>query len=176
MAITTTLTGTDKVVRALAAIHRAVADMTPALQVVGASVKSNIQLGFRSGTSPEGQQWRHLRHRSGRPLSDTGRLARSFVVRPVGKTEVEVGTNVCYGIVHQYGATIEAGKPPHKTLCGMMTKGSPFLRWKDEDGNSHFAKKVHVPARPFMPAPEGLPEAWASDAIGRLAKAIEGKL
>jgi phage virion morphogenesis protein len=174
MAITTTLSATDRVAKALNVIAGVLRDAQPALEVVASSIKTNIKLGFRTGTAPDGARWRPLRHRSGQPLKDTGVLANSITHRTT-KTEAEIGTNVCYGIVHQFGATVEAGKPPHKTLCGLMTKGSPYLRFKGQGGKDIFAKKVVIPPRPFMPQ-DTLPDDWADDAMVRLAKAVGDKL
>lgn len=168
------VTGAEKVVKALSAIAQVLGDVRPALTVVAGSLKTNIQLGFKTGHAPDGSPWRSLRMRSGQPLKDTGRLAASIVYR-TDATSAEIGTNVCYGIVHQFGATVEAGQPPHQTICGQMTKGSPFLRWTDEGGKSHFAKRVHIPPRPFLPT-EGLPPAWSQDAMQRLSAAVAKQL
>lgn len=174
MAIEIELTGAERIIASLRKIAAATAGPRPGLSVVATSVRNNLKAGFRAGTAPDGARWAPLRHRRGQPLRDTGRLANSFV-QEVSSDEAVVGTNVCYAIVHQFGATVEAGTAPHKTLCGQMTKGSPFLAWQDDGGTWHRAKKVTIPKRPFMPE-GGLPERWAADALDALARAVGGSL
>jgi phage gpG-like protein len=53
-------------------------DLTPALNAIGGSLKSKIQLGFRSSTSPSGQRWAPLKFRQGQPLVDRGNLRDSI--------------------------------------------------------------------------------------------------
>lgn len=90
----------------------------------------------------------------GQPLRDTGRLNRSIVANP-DKTGVTIGTNVKYARTHQFGATI---RPRAKKV----------LAFPGPNGQMIFAKKVAIPARPFLPLKKGqnvvaLPPAWSAD-------------
>jgi len=130
------------------------------------SLVNDIGWTFRSGTDPWGSVWAPLKFRAGQPLNDTGRLKNS-IDSEVTNDYAIVGTNVCYGIVHQYGATVTAGKPTGSNICGYQPKGAKLLHW-ETNGIHHFAKSVHIPARPFMPIHGGsvdLPDAWERSMI-----------
>jgi phage gpG-like protein len=90
---------------------------------------------------------------AGQPLRDTGRLNRSITSKADGQG-VTVGTNVKYAPTHQFGAIIRPKNP------------SKFLVFPGPDGEKIFAKKVTIPARPFLPlrrntAVVALPPAWS---------------
>jgi phage gpG-like protein len=141
-----------------------------------------IGLGFNDQQDPWGNAWAPLSplSRSGQPLRDTGRLMNSISSMIEGD-KLTVGTNVCYGLVHQFGATVTAQKPTGSNLCGYTPKGAPRLAWS-AGGAIHFAKSVTIPARPFMPIKPGgngeLPEQWEDelrDSIeSMILRAVEG--
>lgn len=146
--------------------------ITPAMQNVGRKIKTKVQLGFRSGSSPWGAKWAPLsaltRHH-GQPLRNTGHLMNSITTRIRGNA-VEIGTNlqaeggVKFPAVHQFGATI-------------YPVTAKNLRWMHPGGFPIFAKKVTIPARPFLPlTPSGntdLPEKWAADVLSSLRAHFE---
>ncbi len=106
-------------------------NMTPALRVIGNSLADDIRGGFVAGETPWGDAWAPLKHRKGRPLRDTGRLMNSITHRVVDQGQaVEIGTNVVYANLQQFGAK--------KGAFGSNKRGSP-IPWGD------------VPAREFMP-------------------------
>lgn len=154
---------TENVSAAVAAMARKVRDLHPLMSVIGRTVVSRTQLGFRLGVDPYGTPWKPLRFRKGRPLRDTARLQRS-ITHVAGSNFVDVGTNVAYGVVHQFGATVEAGKPPHVSLGGYQTSGSPVLVFPGPGGRKIRAKKVVIPARPFLPTTK-LPDAMGDDIV-----------
>lgn len=95
----------------------------------------------------------------GQPLRDTGRLNRSISSK-VDATGVTVGTNVKYARVHQFGATI-------------VPRSKPRLVFPGPDGNLIFAKRVVVPARPYLPLRKGaavvaLPPSWSVRVVSAL--------
>lgn len=95
----------------------------------------------------------------GHPLNRrTGKLAQSITYK-VAKDYAEVGSNIVYAPVHEFGATIRPG-----------AKG--FLAWKGQGGEWIFTKKpVVIPARPYLrPA---LDDVFQS---GRSVVIIEGQL
>jgi phage gpG-like protein len=159
----------------LKALQDSAADMSPALNVVGRTVRDRILLGFKFSRSPYGQQWAPLKIREGVPLIDSGRL-RSSISYQVGGTSggqyVDVGTN--YGplngggsvaAVHQFGAVI---KP----------KQAKFLRFMGANGYI-FAKKVVVPARPFMPIQGNdlvMPDSWSTAITKALKRHFDSTL
>lgn len=141
--------------------------ITPAMQNVGRKLKTKVQLGFKSGASPWGAKWAPLsaltRH-GGQPLRNTGHLMNSITAQ-VKNNSVEIGTNlqaeggVKFPAVHQFGAVI---KPVN----------AKRLRWMHPGGFPVFAKKVVIPARPFLPLTASgatdLPEKWAADVLSSL--------
>jgi phage virion morphogenesis protein len=145
-------------------------DTLPLMQDLGRAAKTQVQLGFRSGQAPDGSRWAPLRFRSGQPLRDTGRLRNSIDYR-ASRDEVIVGTNVCYAIVHQFGATIRANpaRRGQRSLCGYIHKGSPFLIFRASGGRVIRAREVTIPARPFFP--EGhLPPRWERALLAVIAE------
>lgn len=135
-----------------------------ALGALGNALANRIRLGFRLGQSPHGKKWAPLNpgFRTGQPLRDTGRLQRSITSQVVGQAAL-VGTNVRYGAVHQFGATI-------------TPKTGKYLAVPRPGGGIFLLKKAVIPARPFMPlSPTGqldLPKPWAQSALRALAKSM----
>ena len=140
----------------LAKLQAAADDKTEVFGRVGAAVLSKVQLGFKTGTDPWGNAWAPLKLRKGQPLRDTGRLNRSIRSKP-DADGVTIGTNLIYARVHQYGATIVPVKAKRLAFQG---PAGPI-----------FAKKVVVPARPYLPLKGGsvdLPDTWRAAVVSRL--------
>lgn len=138
----------------LKALVSATGDMQPVFVTVGRVIANRIRLCFKLGVDPWSSPWAALKIRKGQPLRDTGRLNRSITSNP-DKTGVTIGTNVKHAAVHQFGATI-------------MAKPGKRLVFPGPGGALVFAKKVTIPARPFMPLKKGanvvaLPPAWSAD-------------
>lgn len=70
-----------------------------------------------------------------------GNLANSIQVQePVvgrGQAYIDVGTNVEYAAIHEFGGVIKA-------------RNAPALVFQTLDGAWHRTKSVHIPARPYM--------------------------
>lgn len=127
------------VTNALNELSNRVDDMRPVLSAIGEHIASEVDLTFRDAADPYGNKWNILKHRSGKPLNDTGRL-RSSITSRATSDRVEIGTNVEYAGTHQHGAK-----------KGSYGKGIP---WGD------------IPARPFLPTEsQGLPESWQRDIL-----------
>lgn len=138
----------------LKAMVAASSDMRPVFATVGRSIANRIRLCFKLGIDPWANPWAKLKIRKGQPLRDTGRLQRSIVSNP-DSTGVTVGTNVDHAAVHQFGMTI-------------TPKTAKRLVFPGPGGRMIFAKKVTIPARPFMPLKKGqnvvaLPPSWSAD-------------
>lgn len=125
-----------------------------AFETVGRALVNRIRLCFKLGIDPWGTPWAALKLRKGQPLRDTGRLNRSITAN-ADNTGVTVGTNLVYARVHQYGATIQPVKARRLAFPG-------------PSGRMIFAKKVTIPARPYLPLRRGivaaeLPPSWSAD-------------
>jgi phage gpG-like protein len=141
-------------------------DMRPVFATVGRVIKARIQLCFKLGIDPWGSPWAALKIRKGQPLRDTGLLQRSITYKP-DQTGVTIGTNqMPRAAVHQFGAVI---KP----------KNAKQLVFPGPGGRLIFAKKVTIPARPFMPLTKGsnvvaLPPQWSAAVTSALKQYFRG--
>lgn len=100
---------------------------------------------------------------AGQPLRDTGRLERSITQRADGNG-VTIGTNLRQARIHQFGGVIKA--KPGKRLV-----------FPGPDGELIFAKRVTIPARPYLPLKRNgaetvvaLPPAWSAIATSALKR------
>lgn len=155
----------DDLQRKLAALERAASDMRPVLEVIGRTLITRIRLCFKLGIDPWGTAWAALKIRKGQPLVDTTRLRQS-IKSQVSDTGLSIGTNLRsksgarYPAVHQFGAVIEA--KPGKRLAFAGPNGAVIL-----------AKKVTIPARPFLPLRKdgvALPDGWERDVENALRR------
>lgn len=133
------------------------------LAEIGTTIADNIRLGFHESRDPWGGSWEKLKHRSGQPLRDTGRLMNS--IRPrVSQGEVEVGPDaVAYAAIHHFGGVIKPIKG--KKLAFII------------DNQKVFADSVTIPARPYMPIDASgnvsLPQSWSQQIEQIILRAIE---
>lgn len=171
----------------LKALESAVANKAPLYAAIGAALRTRILLCFKLGIDPWGNKWRPIKFRApagradakgrfklskkgagqqqanstgsaGQPLVDTGDLRGSISVRSDGQG-VTVGTNKISARVHQFGATI---RPKTGTTLAFPGPNGPIV----------FAKKVTIPARPYLPLRRAdvveLPPAWSQLAVARI--------
>ena len=161
--------------KALAGYAQTAKNRRPLMRDIASRLKTRVDMGFRQAKDPWGGKWAPLAFRNGQPLKDTGRLARSFTGQ-ASDDEAQVGTNVCYALVHQFGTTIQAGNPKVSNVCGYEPKGAPFLQFK-AGGRTIRAKEVTIPARPMLPiTPDGqatLPDPWAEDVLDAVTTRME---
>jgi phage gpG-like protein len=139
-------------------------NMQPVFATVGSVIQNRIRLCFKLGIDPWGSPWAALKIRRGQPLRDTGRLLASITSKP-DATGVTIGTNlrnkgVSYPAVHQFGAVIEPKNAKRLVFPGL---GKQLI----------FAKRVTIPARPFLPLKKGtnvvaLPPDWSAAATRAL--------
>lgn len=165
--------------RALKRLADATSDRRPALRAANRRLLTLVREGFRSGTDPWGEAWERLAMRSGQPLKDTGRLRNSFTGEATND-EAIVGTNVCYAVVHQFGATVTAGAPSGNNVCGYTPKGASYLTFPTPNGGFARKKSVEIPRRAMLPITESgqatLPDDWADAVIEEIQNHIESAL
>jgi phage virion morphogenesis protein len=129
---------TNAVAAALARAAEKAADLTPLMDQVGASLVASTQQRFFEQAGPDGTKWPasiRAKLTGGSTLIDTTNLEGSITHIP-HRDSVEVGTNVVYAAIHQFGGTIRA-----KTAKGLRFKiGNDFV----------VRKSVTIPARPFL--------------------------
>lgn len=172
----------SRAVAKLELLAKAAANPQPVYETVGRVLVNRIRLGFKLGVDPWGQPWKPIKWRAprrgkggrltkvgkaqalanlagspGQPLVDTG-ILRSSISSRADRTGVTVGTNqMPRAAVHQFGATIVPVKAKR-------------LRFIGPSGQAIFAKKVVIPARPFLPIRKGsdtvaLPPGWALEVV-----------
>lgn len=118
-------------------------DLQPAMDRIGSMLVASVIHRFETGAGPGGTPWApsiRARTEGGKTLVDKARLRTSITYVP-GPTSVEIGTNVVYAAIHQFGGTIHAKNAPHL----VFKVGGQFVS-KDQ---------VTIPARPFLGIDEG---------------------
>ena len=83
---------------------------TRALEEIGQYVTSEVQQRFARSEDHEGRAWQSLKYRVGKPLVDTGVLRSSITHRILNGNSVEIGTNVTYAAIHNYGGRAGRGR------------------------------------------------------------------
>lgn len=94
---------------------------------------------FKYQRGPDGTPWKpslRAQLEGGDTLNKSGRLVDS-IQSSSGPDQAEVGTNVLYARIHQFGGVIRA-------------KGSGSLRFALAGGGFATVKSVTMPARPFL--------------------------
>jgi phage gpG-like protein len=131
-------------------------DPRPLLEIAGQIAESNWRDRFRTGRGPGGVPWpisQRVTHaaqpkrgrigpsQGGRTLFNKGGLVGSLTHEVRGKS-AKIGIipktkSARFGYVHQFGATI-------------LPRRGEFLIFTAPDGHKVFARKVTIPARPFI--------------------------
>lgn len=111
-------------------------DLRPVLRAAGTEVQSIAKLAFRN-SSMRAKAW--SAKRSGEPsnLLQKGTLRDSIRITAIDAKSVTVGSDRAYAAIHQFGGVIK----PKAGKYLVFTIG----------GKKIFAKKVTIPARPFLP-------------------------
>ena len=127
----------DKEVKALfQRLLEKMQDLTPAMKVIGQIIRTSVVKNFEAGGRPH--RWKPSKRamvEGGRTMVDTGRLMK-YITSRAYRDRAEVGTNVIYAAIHQFGGDIEASR-------------SKYLKFRI-GGRWAQKKKVRIPARPFL--------------------------
>ena len=137
----------------LSGLVDAINDPSPLLAELGEYGLRSTRARFKTQTAPDGTAWAALqpwyqkekRRNKNRILTLNGYLRGQMTWQLVGDRTVEIGSNLPYAAVHQFGATI---KP--RAAKVLMFRG-------------HAAKSVTIPARPYL----GLSDEDRSEIVGR---------
>jgi phage virion morphogenesis protein len=98
----------EPVQRYLVELDRRLANMTPMFDEIGGYMVSATQGRMRRGVQPDGSPQPAVQ-RGGTPLIDHGNLRGSITHQP-SADQVEVGTNVIYAAIHQFGGKAGRGR------------------------------------------------------------------
>lgn len=75
-------------------------------ETISTKIMGIVQDRFQNSVDPDGNQWKALKNRKGKPLLDTGKLRNS--IHKINKFNLAgVGTNLDYARVHNEGAKIK---------------------------------------------------------------------
>ena len=125
---------TDAIGRAIHSMLRAVDNPAPVLDGIGAAMEAATLRRFERAADPDGVPWLKsarvlsAKGEGGVTLTDSSDLKRSITHSVVGKT-AEIGTNVIYAAIHQFGGEIKRGG----RTVGQMPKRA-FLGLSRDDG------------------------------------------
>ena len=137
----------------LSGLVDAINDPSPLLAELGEYGLRSTRARFKTQTAPDGTAWAALqpwyqkdkRRNKNRILTLNGYLRGQMTWQLVGDRTVEIGSNLPYAAVHQFGATI---KP--RAAKVLIFRG-------------HAAKSVTIPARPYL----GLSDADQNELVER---------
>lgn len=132
--------GSEAIDARLAALAAANGDLTPLMETLGLYLESSTIERFDTETAPDGGSWapsRRAREQGGKTLTDSARL-KSSITNRASATDAEVGTNVIYAGIHQFGGTIRPKSGEFLTFA--LPGGLGFRR----------VREVTMPARPFL--------------------------
>jgi phage virion morphogenesis protein len=107
---------------------KAFSDVTPMMDEIGAMLVTSTQDRFEKGQGPDGDDWlQSIRVQeaqgNAQTLVDSARLRDSITHEP-GNDQVEVGTNVIYGAIHQFGGQTGRNKSvtmPARSYLGISS-------------------------------------------------------
>ncbi|WP_300288817.1 phage virion morphogenesis protein [uncultured Desulfovibrio sp.] len=111
------------------------ADRKPLLHLIAGALRESAILRFHQGKAPDGSHWKKSRRAletGGQTLILEGRL-RDSLAAIVGAKRLEVGTNVEYGGIHQFGGVIRPKNRRALNVPGIGPRAS-----------------VTLPARPYL--------------------------
>ena len=123
---------------------------------IGAALEDSTHQRFADETGPDGVKWkpsRRAREDGGKTLTDTRRLENS-TTHLAGRLSVEIGTNMIYAGIHQFGGTITkyaASMPVHRRQSDIRAGGpARFVKRGKSDFMTYHAVGQHdivIPAR-----------------------------
>lgn len=150
--------------QALRRLTQATTDLTPALKRIGEHLVGSIKGDrFESETAPDGTPWAPLKpatlkrkqrqKRILKTLQERGSLRRSIIYQ-VSANQLQVGTNLEYAAIHQFGGTIpQAARSTEQEFKISKDGKSRFAK----RGKGNFAQRItrgasttEIPARPFL--------------------------
>lgn len=155
--IRVSITGADAALATLRDVAQRLAEPLPLWDAVGLALEESTRQRFLDQREPGGSAWPpslRARLEGGITLTDSARL-RDSITHNASNSGVEVGTNVLYAAIHQFGGTIRA-----KTEKGLFIQfGARGKTAKTRTGKTKSGKwrgevrrpmQVTIPARPFL--------------------------
>lgn len=183
--ITVKITG-DGGKMALAGISARMISPAPVMRVIAGLLEDRTAENFAAESGPLGK-WPAIKPPKNKArthpkiLQDTARLKSSITSR-YGDNTAEIGTNVVYAAIQQFGGTIDMparsqqsyfkqGKDGSVGRLFVRKSASNFAQW-----HTRGAHTIKMPARPFLPFADGhLQDGLETDILAELARFMLGK-
>ncbi len=152
------LIGADQLDQSLLKTETRWKNMVPPFKRSALILFASVKRNFSSGGRPT---WKPLKVREGQPLRDTGRLMASVTgagggsvsreTHQQGYHSLEIGTNVVYANVHQFGfqGTVKQNVRAHSRVITQAFGRS--IEPRPVTVKAHTRNmKMNIPARPFL--------------------------
>ncbi|UFZ05459.1 phage virion morphogenesis protein [Bradyrhizobium ontarionense] len=151
------LAGQDKVVGRIAEAIGRLSDPRPMFEDIGLALVTSTHHRFDQQRAPDGSPWPpslRVKQHGGKTLILSSRLYRSITFQ-ASTAQVEVGTNVIYAAIHQFGGDIDqaAREAVLHFKTNKRTGRSRFAKPSKADRARKAmigARTIHMPARPFL--------------------------
>lgn len=151
------LTGAGQAMSAIAGALARLSNPTPMFEDIGLALVTSTHHRFDTSRAPDGSPWPpslRVRKRGGKTLVLSSRLFRSITYQ-ASATQVEVGTNVIYAAIHQFGGDIDQAE--RTAVLHFKTNKRTGVSRFAKPGKADRARKAQVgartitmPARPFL--------------------------
>lgn len=147
----------------LEALDAALANPGGLLARVGEHLRVTTRARFQSQAGPDGRAWRPLapsyqkskKYNKNKILTLRGHLRGSIRWQPDGPDAVQVGTNLSYAAIHQFGGTIQQHAQSRRQRFTRSGTRNLFAKRGARGGVTERrvtrpAHVVHIVARPFL--------------------------
>ena len=125
--------------RALGRVAGGLEERRALMDSIGAAIEGSTIRRFDQQKGPDGAPWKpsiRARQQGGKTLIDRGRLRQS-ITHQASATQAQIGTNLIYAAIQQFGGTIRA------KAGGALKFRLPGIGWRQ-------VASVTLPARPFL--------------------------
>jgi phage virion morphogenesis protein len=125
-------------------------NLTPVMKLIGETVRRSVEKNFDEEGRPPWRLSRRALYTDDKTLTHTGRLRKSITYAAFND-RVEIGTNVRYAAVHQFGysGTVSVGQHTRKVKTRDIKEGKKTIAKGIGVVRSH-QRKMNIPARPFL--------------------------
>ena len=152
----------DRAAHLLRRLSETTKDLRPLFTDIGEYLVRSVDDRFDAQKAPDGTAWKPLRpktlarKRIKKILTESSNL-RSRVVYRAKARQVEIGTNVIYGAIHQIGGTITIPARSQQVYRHYNARTAQVSNKFVKRSRSNFAEwvtipehQVTIPARPFL--------------------------
>lgn len=129
-------------------------NLTPVMNTIGQIIRTSVIKNFEEGGRP--QKWQpseRAEREGGQTLIDSARLRNSIAAK-ASNNKVEVGTNVVYAAIHQFGGKINMAARSELFVRNRYKRGGKKGQFKKGTaagrGHTIGAHSIPIPARPFL--------------------------